>query len=239
MERVLSIPQIEQRTPEWYEARNNMITASDIAAVLGMNKYQSKNALLKKKVYPKESLYCSAAMLHGIKNEDIARDKFCEKYGVQCEEVGLFVHPEYSFIGGSPDGICNDGRLVEIKCPLSREIKHEIPEHYYPQVQICMEILNIEECYFIQYQEETIFRKEILDVLIVKRDEEWFQSNLPIIDEFWKSVLDARIHGLIDKRKVINLKSLENEVPPPYCYIVSDNEEADNGDEEADNGDED
>ena len=102
-----------------------------------------------------------------------------------------------------------------------------------------MEILNIEECYFIQYQEETIFREEIIDVLIVKRDEEWFQSNLPIIDEFWKSVLDARIHGLIDKRKVINLKSLENEVPPPYCYIVSDNEEADNGDEEADNGDED
>lgn len=227
MERVLDLPQITQRTDAWYTARKDLITASDVASVLGKSKYQSRNALLKKKVYPSTKTFTSPAMQHGIINEDIARDKFCDAYNLECKEVGLFIHPEYDWLGGSPDGICNDGRLVEIKCPLSREIKHSVPEHYFPQVQICMEILDIEECYFIQYQEETIFRDEILDVLIVERDREWFLDALPKLDAFWKEVLHARTYGIIDPKKVINLKSLEKCVPPPKCIIESDNDESD------------
>lgn len=31
-------------------------------------------------------------------------------------EVGLVVHPDLPWLGASPDGVTNTGRLIEIKC---------------------------------------------------------------------------------------------------------------------------
>ena len=47
--------QTEQRTEEWYNIRHNMITASDVATALGVNKYQSVNSLIKKKINPESN----------------------------------------------------------------------------------------------------------------------------------------------------------------------------------------
>ena len=51
----------------------------------------------------------------------------------------LLQHPKYDWIGASPDGVAigdafDEPLAVEVKCPVSREITEEIPEHYYPQV---------------------------------------------------------------------------------------------------------
>ncbi len=35
VQKLLEIPQFVQRSPEWFEQRNNAITASDIPTVLG------------------------------------------------------------------------------------------------------------------------------------------------------------------------------------------------------------
>ena len=51
VQRILDMMQTEQRTEEWYNIRHNMITASDVATALGVNKYQSVNSLIKKKNY--------------------------------------------------------------------------------------------------------------------------------------------------------------------------------------------
>jgi len=40
VEKLKSIPQFEQRSVEWFEQRNNAITASDIPTVLNENKYK-------------------------------------------------------------------------------------------------------------------------------------------------------------------------------------------------------
>ena len=115
-----------------------MITASDVATALKVNKYQTQNSLLKKKSLPiseNTNSFNSSATLHGNKYEDEARLLFSERYKLETWEIGLFQHPLYSWIGGSPDGIASDGNLIEIKCPVTREITHDIPEHYYPQLQ--------------------------------------------------------------------------------------------------------
>lgn len=41
-------------------------------------------------------------------------------------EIGLHPHPVYNWLGGSPDGITESGKLLEIKCPMMRAIKDEV-----------------------------------------------------------------------------------------------------------------
>lgn len=192
VEHVQSLHQIEQRTPEWYEVRKNLLTASDAASALGLNPYQSIKQLLQKKVFDDNTFTGNFATLHGQKYEDEARLLFGSLYNLDTWEVGLFVHSDYKWLGGSPDGIASDGSLIEIKCPLKREIKHEIPSYYYPQVQICMEVLNIDKCYFIQYKPGNIYQDSILDVLEVPRSKQWFSDHYDSLKSFWDSVLKYR-----------------------------------------------
>lgn len=221
---VQSLDQIEQRTPEWYKAREGMITASDVASALGCNPYKSRQALIVSKVEPPKEYTSNFATEHGNKYEDEARLLFGKIYNLDTWEVGLFRHDEYKWLGGSPDGIASDGSLIEIKCPVKREIKHEIPVYYYPQVQICMEILKIEKCYFIQYKPETIYNSMTLDVLEIPRSKQWFRENFASLDSFWKDVLfyrenpDKLVKRVYKKRTPISK-------PPSVCLIVSDEED--------------
>ena len=49
VERLIKIPQPEQRSEEWYLFRDSMLTASDWGTILGMNPYSNSNQLLLKK----------------------------------------------------------------------------------------------------------------------------------------------------------------------------------------------
>ena len=141
--------------------------------------------------------------------------------------MGLFRHLEYKWLGGSPDGIASDGSLLEIKCPIKREIKHEIPSYYYPQVQLCMEILKIPQCYFIQYKPATIYNDPILDVVVIKRSTEWFAKHFDTFKKFMEDVSYHREHPeipVIPPRapRVIKPKPVEEII----CYFKHDEDDA-------------
>ena len=122
VEHVKSLYQIEQRTPEWYDARKNMLTASDVATVIGKNPYEKYDNLVNRKSYGTNEFKGNFATVHGQKHEDVARLLFGNMYDLETWEVGLFRHKEYEWLGGSPDGLASDGSLIEIKCPIKREI---------------------------------------------------------------------------------------------------------------------
>jgi putative phage-type endonuclease len=157
-----------QCSPEWFKMRENKITASDIGAILGMNKYSSVYEIILKKVTGSEFVpnkYC----YHGKKYEQIANMLYEYRRNVKIESFGLIEHPQYSFIGASPDGICSTykadgkhlskyvGRMIEIKCPITRTIQMDgpifdgiCPQYYWAQIQIQLECCNLEECDFWQ-----------------------------------------------------------------------------------------
>ena len=230
---VRGLDQIEQRTPAWYAARELMLTASDAAAAIGKNPYESRKQLLKKKVSPAKAFMGNFATAHGNKYEDEARFLFGRLYNLETWEVGLFRHLEYKWLGGSPDGIASDGSLIEIKCPLKRKIEHDIPAYYYPQVQLCMEILNIPQCYFIQYQPENIYQSAIIDVKIIPRSKEWFSQYFNDFDSFWKDVLYHREHPEIEIIKSRNYTKKEK--PPKIvaeCLFTFDPEDVHSDEED-------
>lgn len=160
-----SLSQPEQRTPEWYEFRNGLITASNLWKVFGS---QSQiNSLIYEKCKSIATADSSAAgenrstntntpMHWGVKYEPVTVLLYEKMYRTKIGEFGCIQHPEYSFIGASPDGINIDpssdrfGRMLEIKNIVNRDITGIPKEEYWVQTQIQMETCNLDKCDFVE-----------------------------------------------------------------------------------------
>jgi putative phage-type endonuclease len=172
----------EQRSKEWFDMRNNKITASDCGAVLGENKYEPIYNFIHKKVFG-STFETNNSCYHGKKFENVVTLMYEYNYNVTVDEFGLLGHEQYNFLGASPDGICRPvkrdgvtptplvGRMLEIKCPLFRKIKYEgevkgeiCPIYYWCQVQQQLECCDLDECDFVQcHIEEYNTREDFIE----------------------------------------------------------------------------
>ena len=198
VEQLLKLPQYEQRTKEWYEQRNNAITASDIPTVLGENNYKTPwNLFLDKCGGNAKPFVGNDATRWGNHYEDVAIEKYSELRDKKVLSFGLLIHPDYPWLGGSPDGITTDGILLEVKCPLSRKIVHgEVPHHYLSQVLLNLEICDLDVAHFIEFVPGKSDDDYEINIVEVLRDREWFTNNFEKIKEFWDSVLEYRKVGI-------------------------------------------
>jgi len=174
-----------------------MITASDVASAIGDNHYESPDAFVRKKVL-KTKWAGNAATAHGTLLEPMVRDMYDQRFGKKTTEIGLVQHPKYPFIGGSADGITDDGILLEIKCPLTRKIEDKVPKYYMPQIQLLLEILDFEDCDFVQYKPAEGNVPEQFMVTRVKRDMSWFDKNLAKMQAIWDKIVKGRENGLCE-----------------------------------------
>ena len=144
----------EQRSPEWFEMRKNAISASDIATAINENPYEKRNKFILYKAGVLVKEYKSNIYTEwGVKYEPIAQDIFKHCYNVELDEVSLIPHNTISFLAASPDGIIrnkDNGYLIEIKCPYTREIKGNPPKYYWHQVQLQLEVCNLDYCFFYE-----------------------------------------------------------------------------------------
>ena len=153
-----TIEQPAQRTKEWYEYRNNRLTASDLGTAMNVNPYSKRKKLIAKKCGYEETFYAGAAVKHGIKYEDVAIHIYEQRNKVSVFEYGCIPHPTIPHFGASPDGICDVnsenkeyiGRMLEIKCPKSRIIDDFIPVHYELQVQGQLEVCGLDFCDYLE-----------------------------------------------------------------------------------------
>ena len=217
VKRLLSAPDVPQRTPAWYAARLEVLTASDVAAAPGIKPFKGykgdprEDALLKKlNNHPFGNVYCA----HGQKWEDHARDLAMRALGETAVDFGLLVHPREPWLAASPDGVTLTGRCIEIKCPLSRDIvPGHVPAHYVPQIQVQMEVCDLDATYFIQYKPAEVSKKhhEELDIVVVERDRRWFAENRDAMHAFWAEYMARR-----------RTHVPEPPPPPPRCLVADD-----------------
>jgi len=175
--RLTALPQPEQRTPEWYEFRSGLITASNLWKVFGS---QSQiNSLIYEKcksidLGPNEVRLSNlnSPMHWGVKYEPVTVMLYETMYQTQIGEFGCIQHPTISCIGASPDGINIDstsnrfGRMLEIKNIVNRDITGIPKEDYWIQTQIQMETCDLDECDFVEtrikeYPNEQMFYQDI------------------------------------------------------------------------------
>ena len=162
----------EQRTKEWYEMRETMLTASSLADALGKGHFKKREDLLIEKTsLEPPPRFTSPIIEWGVKYEPVATTFYEKLNKLSILEFGLVPHPEFTIFGASPDGICDDtspkeyiGRMLEIKCPPKRKFTKEVPEHYWMQIQGQLETCNLEECDFLQVKlEEYNTEQEYID----------------------------------------------------------------------------
>jgi putative phage-type endonuclease len=151
----------DQRTQAWFTKRGEMLTASEIWKCFGDATAGARRELiLSKLVAPKkQDGQGVGALIWGTRFEPVAKEIYCLEQGVKLVDLSCVRHPEHSFIGASPDGLIiadddRNGRLIELKCPISRVFTNEtpIPDAYYHQMQLQMECTDLQECDYVEMQ---------------------------------------------------------------------------------------
>ena len=213
---------IEQRTPEWFKQRKGRITGSVVGAILGLNAHQSPDAILRRMVRDHHGLESeftgNIATEYGQLNEPMALLGFVNKYGYAVHEVGFYVHPDYAWLGASPDGIFENNMgeqcILEIKCPfglrndLAPQFKTiEQQPHYYAQLQLEMACTGLKQTYFYQWSQHG----DSLEIVPFNRV--WFNDAVIKLFAFYELYL----HELKNKK---HLEPLIPEIDTPKAHAL-------------------
>jgi len=170
------VEQPKQRSPEWYEFRHNLISASNLGKIFSSE--AQYNSLIYEKCKPLDTsnsdngyVNTNSPMHWGQKYEPLTLMLYEKMYNTKVADYGCIRHSKYPFIGASPDGINVDsksdryGRMVEVKNVVNRELNGIPKEIYWIQTQIQMETCDLDECDFIEtqfkeYEDESAFYRD-------------------------------------------------------------------------------
>lgn len=160
VQRLLSSQQVAQRTPEWYAESMNLLTASELGnlfksprtrALMVMSKVQPPSH--SSSAAPVDSSFMTA-FDWGIRFEPVVKMLYERRHQSVVAEVGRIRHGTLAHIAASPDGIVAEGpragRLLEIKCPVTRIPDETVPDDYYAQMQQQMEVCDLDMCDYVE-----------------------------------------------------------------------------------------
>lgn len=175
---------MEQRSKEWFKAREGRFTASRISDLLGVKglgltgeSYAFEKACELVYGVDEDESFESYDMKRGTELEPIAFRKFKELKEfefLEVQETSFFAFGEDA--GASPDGLVGQDANLEIKCPRSTKFFklvakgiEAIDKTYIDQMQMQMLCSNSQRCHFFNY---IIFKgQEMWHEIIVERDE--------------------------------------------------------------------
>ena len=174
----------EQGSPEWFAARAGKVTASRVADIIAKTKsgYSASRAnymadlLVERLTGQKTEGFTSSAMQWGVDHEPAARDRYAFMRDVDVEETGFVIHPAIEQSGASPDGLCGDDGLIEIKCPntathIETLLNGEIPAKYITQMQWQMACTKRAWCDFVSYDPRLPSEMQLFIKRVYRSDE--------------------------------------------------------------------
>jgi len=158
----MKILTFEQRTPEWFDARRGIPTASNFSKILTTKGEKSKqwddyrNKLAAARVSGvDEEPFTSKSIEKGIEQEGESRLVYEMFKEVFVEEVG-FCLSDCGRFGASPDGLVGKDGMVELKNPKGKTLvkytlKNKLPSTYFQQVHGQMYVTDRKWCDFVSY----------------------------------------------------------------------------------------
>lgn len=182
------VVQIDQLTPEWFALRIGFITMSALGSIFIFSRSEfdkRKRARIlcgiEEETFTPEVL---AIMKYGTEMENEIRQKYSERIGIPIHEVGLCISNEDPLFRGSPDGIIENGDLLEIKTTSKKspttysENFSEIPPWHMWQMQGNMFITGAENCHYVCYS---------------KTDNQKYYRIIPYKEEIWNPIMEKSI----------------------------------------------
>ncbi|WP_102830552.1 lambda exonuclease family protein [Bartonella bovis] len=195
---------MEQRTPEWFQARLGKVTASNIDSIVSKtnkgsptSKYEEyKIKLITERLTGKTvSSYETSAMRWGREHEDRAIEEYSFRRGVIVTRCGFIPHPTIEMAGASPDGLVGDEGLVEVKCPQPGTHMFflrtgKIKPEYILQMQFQMACTGRKWCDFVSY--DPLLKKKLIGFRVkiqrVVRDDEQIELINKAVETFLEEI---------------------------------------------------
>jgi putative phage-type endonuclease len=183
-----SIVELQQGTPKWLEWRHQGIGASDASTVMGENRFNSIEKLLREKREPPRESFQNEAMALGTRLEPEARRRYIAKTGMDVKPACV-QSTRYDWLRASLDGIATShNTVVEIKCGASAYRKvsasGSVPDYYYGQTQHILAVTGYDSLDFWCYWPD---QPELL--LTVERNDAYIDRLLKRELDFWQSVM--------------------------------------------------
>jgi hypothetical protein len=226
---------------------NKVILSSEIPSALNENLYESRRNILYRKCHNidyldneltkwNEQYKNIAENYYIIQNPNIKINKPNQDKTNKLDSNNFkyFIkHHKYNWLITTIDGITDNGKLLKFVCPKHRNIENNIPNYYWIQIQIQLEICNLQECKYIEckfietksirqfnkIKENSLYNGHyvknnnkiywILKTYSVKniiRDYNWFKQNINEIINFRKELTYYKKAGLAELTKNYTLQ---------------------------------
>lgn len=193
--RSLEIFNFDQGTPEWFECRKGIPTASMFSAILAKGQGKTRRTYMMKLLGERitgelQDSFSNAHMERGKEMEEEARLAYAFMKEVEPVQVGFIRNKEK---GCSPDSLIDENGLLEIKTKLPHLqlevlLADEMPSEHKAQVQGQLWIAEREWCDFVSFWPKTpIFIKRVY------RDEKYIKTLSDEVEKFLNELTDLEV----------------------------------------------
>jgi hypothetical protein len=186
----MNIIDCEQGSPQWFEARRGLPTASEFATVMAKGRGGGESLTRTKYLYTLAGEILTGEVQQGYTNEHMERGKAMEAEAREMYALMQFETPKpvgflrNEIAGASPDSLIGDRGLLEIKTALphiqlQRLDANRLPPEHVAQVQGQLWISGRDFCDFVSY-----WPKLPLLCVRVERDEQKIADIKDAVIEF-------------------------------------------------------
>lgn len=215
---------------ENHEDRPKSIVSSwCIGAIIGEDDWMKEEEvfLLKTGQIPPKNL--TDAMRNGIQKESLAAQKFADEMKLSLFKLPtVFLNDGNHYIAVNIDRLTEDGHIVEIKVPYSKPVTEDEDEEYvlekfkgyWHQIQLQLHILDIDYAWFVRYGTQPnpchtpfipqhggkCFAKDVLSIVKIPRDPNWWPTHKDKIYNFVDRVLKYNKEKKEEKQEHKNKK---------------------------------
>ena len=212
LDELLSRKQTEQRTEAWYKQMSTIISASELGNLFSSPYARSKFVIAKTLPYQQRQQHLAVPSSHmsafdwGIRFEPVVKQIYEHLHGNTITELGRMIHPIDPRCAASPDGLIYEtGRLIEIKCPVSREIDGTIPKDYYHQMQMQLHVTGLHVCEYVEASFSSAYNNEpvkegptyyygsiaLVRYAEIKAGQEFYYAYGPVNCDDWTPMIDT------------------------------------------------
>ena len=150
---IKKVPTKDMSHEDWLRERKNGIGGSDVACVLGLNKYKSAFALYNEKKSEEIEDFDNEAMRVGRDLEEYVASRFTELSGIKVRhENAILINEDFPFIRANVDRLCVGVKAgLECKTASTWNAKNfgkgEFPVNYYAQCVAYMAVTGLPDWY--------------------------------------------------------------------------------------------
>lgn len=233
---MMSKSTLEMTHDEWLLDRRKGIGGSDVATILGLNKWKAPYQLWLEKTGQIELEHTESEPAYwGNVLEEVVAKEFQERTGKKVRRRNqVFEHPLHPFLRANINrDVVGENAILECKTAnafLGKEWEgEEVPLSYLCQVQHYMNVLNKEYCYIavLVGGQKFIWKR-------VDRDQELIDTITELLVDFWENNVVKGNEPLIDgseatqkflKDRYSELEEVETTLPSTFDDLVSQKHE--------------